>query len=45
MTFSTASTAIAIEDGLLRWANLPFTHGMDRGTIDSYCSHYAGLNP
>jgi DNA-binding CsgD family transcriptional regulator len=36
---------IKVEDHDLRWAFFRLTHGMDRETIDSYCSYYVGLNP
>jgi DNA-binding CsgD family transcriptional regulator len=39
------AAAVAVEDRQLRWARLLITHGMDQGTIDSYCSHYMALNP
>jgi DNA-binding CsgD family transcriptional regulator len=39
------AAAIRVEDRQLRWASLCVTHGMDQGTIDSYCTYYFGLNP
>jgi DNA-binding CsgD family transcriptional regulator len=39
------AAVIKVEDRDLRWAFFRLTHGMDRETIDSYCSYYVGLNP
>ena len=39
------AAAIIVEDLQLRWATMPFTYGIDQGTIDSYIHHYVRLNP
>jgi DNA-binding CsgD family transcriptional regulator len=40
-----SAAGIAVEDRQQRWASLCVTHGIDRVAIDSYCQHYAALNP